>query len=539
MPTVRRVCCHLAILVGLLCLGVGGAGAASRVEIYPALKAPGFDYGDSGFAVAVSGQPVPVRAYRPFGRELDVQDRNCCYAHFGMARGAVTLTVDAQEPITTWSVSPAAYKLAATVDGNALTIVLDRPRYLMVRINAKQRLFILADPLETDRPAATGIDAESGRTVFNVTAAPYHADRSGAVVATAALNQAFSDAAAAKGIAYIPAGTYVAGRLALKSGLWVYLEPGALLMADPDRTHWRKDSKPDSFINCGNTEGLKLFGRGVVYAGGAASCIAQGIADRDDPERLQEYSRLRIRPFHLRKVKNLTLDGLLLNESTAWSVPIEGGSHVTLSNLKVINDKKLGMNDGINITGGSDITVRRCFVSTMDDAVCLKGIYGEVRDVTIDDLVVDAVMSAIKFGMQGMSPVRNITVSDFHGIGSSKGVDISHDCGKQEYRDIDIVDSTFARTTSFPFRIVVRDKNNNQWPKGWAHISGVRLTRVAFERASTPPAVIAGHATDGMVRDVVLQDVQVGGELLTTFGPLLRRGRFVDGVRIQGRTIAE
>lgn len=84
---------------------------------------------------------------------------------------------------------------------------------------------IAADPLETDIPAS------SGPGIYNVTAAPYNADKTGATITSGAIQQAI-DAAnqAGGGIVYIPAGVYKSSNLTLKSNVTFYLAGGAVIV---------------------------------------------------------------------------------------------------------------------------------------------------------------------------------------------------------------------------------------------------------------------------------------------------------------------
>jgi hypothetical protein len=503
----------------------------AQVTVYPEIKCTGFLYMTAEYRVTVQGQPVPVRDYRPFETIDPVRDYR--YVHIGLSGGSVTIEVDAKEAITNWCVSPKAYNLKALVKGNKLSFALDRPRYLGIKINDKRMLYFLADPAETDRPDASGVDKATGKRVFNIVASPYEADQTGAHLATASLQKAIDDAAKLPkgGIVYCPAGVYMANGLRMKSNVWLYLEPGAVLMADSNRGNWRKEArgmKPDDMIDCSNTTGVKCYGRGVIYV--------QGVALQR--QKLEGVTPLRLKPFRLENVKEFTLEGLLLNESTAWTVTVEGGSRVAIKNVKVLNEKRSGTNDGIDICGGTDVEVRHCFVACMDDAVCLKGIFhGPVQNVRISDVVIDNRIVGVKVGMQGAQPVRNAHVSDVHIINCHKGIDLMHDYGKAEYRDIVFENITIEQAHGGePVRAIIRFNQKPGWPRGVGPISDITFRNIHIGE-SNKPLLLQGYDATNSVKNITLSDIYIKEKRLLKPDESLRIGPFVSGVTLQGKPI--
>jgi hypothetical protein len=165
--------------------------------------------------------------------------------------------------------------------------------------------------------------------------------------------------------------------------------------------------------------------------------------------------------------------------------------------------------------------------------------------VLLEDFVVDSARSAIKFGMQGLTPVENITVRDFHGTMSSKGLDISHDMGQEDYRNLSICRSSFDRT-SYPLRISIRDNAENWGGKGRgvASVVGVELSDLDFMVPEDGSRfVIHGFDKDNIVRDVKIQNMRVNGRLLEDSDAdpsgegILSVGPFVSNITIQGRPV--
>lgn len=508
--------------------------------VYPALPAPGFVYSTNDFAVQVNGTEAPVRDYRPFDNILQAQDRNYHYVHFGMAETSVVVTVDAREPVRAFAISPKAYAIEGTVSGSKLVFTLDRPRYLAVRINAKNMLYVLADPVETDRPQLAGVDAGSGKTVVNVLAEPYRADSTGERLATASLQRAIDDAAHLPngGIVYVPSGLYTTHRLTLRSSVWLYLEPGAVLMPDPVRTNWWMGWEPDHMLTVTNTAGNRIYGRGVIF------CRNEAMSHQHGP---QDTHRLRLRPMKIAGVKDFTLEGITGAESGEWTFSVEGGERITLRNVKVLNEKKLGTNDGIDICGGTDVVVERCFVTTMDDAYCVKGMRGAVRKVRFHDNVADTTKSAFKVGMQGMDEVAGLAVSRHHVIRCYKGFDLCHYYGSAMWHDLRFADCRVEEVqgkagnpvsgASTPIRLIIDRQKVFGYPKGVGPIHDVSFSRIQFDDPGPNAIALKGYDPTNGVRNISFDDVVLGGRKLTADDARIRLHEHVEGVTVQGRTV--
>ena len=558
----RRTSGHVRLVAGMLMgfaafAGAGGLARGSRPEvpgpdvpdmqktapratIYPALGCPGYVYSTNDFQVTVDGRQAPVRDYRPFGNSLEDRDRNYHVVHVGVGPEPVRVTVDAREPVETFSISPKAYGIAGEADARVLAFTLDRPRYLAIRVNAKNMLFILADPIETNRPASSGVDPASGRDVFNVSSAPYRVDATSSRLATQALQRAIEDAANASGggIVYVPEGLYATHRLTLRSHVWLYLEPGAMLTPDPVRGNWWTGWEPDHILTVTNTVGTKIYGRGVI------DCRNEAMSLQHKPE---DKFRMRLRPMKIAKVVDFTLEGVTGAESGEWTFSVEGGERIALRNVKVLNEKKLGTNDGIDICGGTDVVVEHCFVTTMDDAFCVKGMRGAVRNVRFHDNVADTTKSAFKVGMQGMDEVQGVSVSEHHVIRCYKGFDFSHYYGSAAWRDIRFTDCRVeqvhgkagnpVRGAGTPIRLLIDRQTTFGYPKGVGPIDGVSFKRIQFDDPGPNVIALKGYDATNGVRDVAFDDVVLGGRKLTADDSRLQLHEHVEGVTVDGAPV--
>jgi hypothetical protein len=98
-------------------------------------------------ATAVKSQSYSVEVNR--AGVFTEQYKDVSYAHFAFS-GKADITIDVSADIKSYSLSPESYSIPATVQADKLTFSIDRPRKLVVRINDNERLFIFADPMETN-----------------------------------------------------------------------------------------------------------------------------------------------------------------------------------------------------------------------------------------------------------------------------------------------------------------------------------------------------------------------------------------------------
>jgi len=90
-------------------------------------------------------------------------------------------------------------------------------------------------------------------------------------------------------------------------------------------------------------------------------------------------------------------------------------------------------NDGIDIDGGSEITISNCQISTGDDGICPKTGTLPLTDVTVTGCTIKSKSGAIKFGTSSNFDFRNIVFSGIIIEDSHRGLGIQlRDSGNVE-----------------------------------------------------------------------------------------------------------
>ena len=118
------------------------------------------------YTVTVEGKPVPVYTVKvapadPARRWKAMDDKIHSAEFFDTAAFAsfdtkepVTLTVTCTKPITATRILPASFQVVPRIEGNQLTLTLDRPRPVTIEVNGNWvgALHVFANPPETAIP---------------------------------------------------------------------------------------------------------------------------------------------------------------------------------------------------------------------------------------------------------------------------------------------------------------------------------------------------------------------------------------------------
>lgn len=388
------------------------------------------------FSLTVDGTPVTVMKYMDYH-----------YAHFAFD-GTIGLTVGASQTITSYRISPLSLDIQGQNAGTNLTFSMDQvqgtdstPRYLVVQINALEKLVILGDPSETNVPAPTGPG------IFNVVTG-YAADATGATYTQPAIQNAVNAASSYgtpghPGIVYVPPGLYkVRADLLLKNNVDFYLAPGSVLKADANIANYTVfGGTIGPVLTVNNAQNVTIRGRGEVDASGIA---LMDLLSQTPPVFLSQSTahprRRIIRTNNNGTSSNVKINGVLCKDASGWSLELKRTLGVQAQNVKVLNHKNINWkieNDGIDVCSSSDALVNQCFVMTIDDAVCAKAtdaVMGSMDNVLFSNNVFWNWSAGVKAGMQNDHPMNGVVFRNIDIVHCRRAVAVdtktSQDLGK-------------------------------------------------------------------------------------------------------------
>ncbi len=490
------------------------------------------------FSLKADQEAVPVVKYLP---EYD-------YAQFSFA-GTVTIEVTANQPITTYSISPLAKNIQGTVDGNKLTFTLSTSTYVIVDINEapnenpdekdpdkkRKRLVIAADPLETDIPAS------SGPGIYNVTAAPYHADNTGATITSDAIQQAIDDAhAAGGGTVFIPAGVYTSSNLTLKSNVTFYLAGGAVIVGtgrgEDYRNDFRKDSISDGtyFIRTEtNSENITMRGRGTIDGKGIEMRKRkmvnpprkEGLPEERQHKNGQGFINNLVVPM---ATSHFTFDGLTLRDGGFWAFLIVRSDDVKITNYKGYQDLYTLEDDAIDINESQNVLVKHAIAISDDDTFSTKtwpqkgmskdwpGEIEHLENVIFDDCLAWTRCAAFKLGMGICTPQIGVTIRNSYVYQAARALLVDH-----AYRDNPLPVEGWARDITFE-NIDIERVGISQFGNYWVRVStstagdvsNILFKNINVRDTGGETSPIQGNPErGGMVNGVTFTDVVVKGKL--------------------------
>jgi polygalacturonase len=510
---------------------IGPAAAADAPAAISAPELPKVYTASTTYALSVNGVDIPVTNYAGYD-----------YAQFSMGSGAATVAVRKlnNTNVGAASISPLKYGLKAALSGSTATFTMDRPEYLIVKLDGRKQLVLAADPAETDRPDA------SGDGVFTVTDARFGADPSGATVTTTAL-QAALDAAGEfgstpgnpQGTVYIPNGVYLAGNLELHSNTAVYLEPGAVLRMVADKSLYTMDAFKSSQnrqltwwiqTDFGSTN-IKLYGRGTLDGNGMAVTKAGFGAHVLVPIATSDF----------------TLDGLTVREGSAWTVIPVRSHDLTFRDMKIYNRFDMGENDAFDVNESQNVTVRHAIGIALDDPFSTKswGVGAElqknwpgepqpVRNVTFDGLLSWTFCYGLKVGQGVVVDQKDIVFRNSVVYNAAVGIGVHHKWGAAavgnvtfDTIDIERIEFVNDKMRTWAALFVVDGTKNGAGP-----ISGVIVRNVTVRDAGKTPALVSGIDTAG-IDTVSFEAVRMPGGAATSLADLgVTAPAFATGVTV-------
>ncbi len=233
-------------------------------------------------------------------------------------------------------------------------------------------------------------------------------------VGTRAIQQAIDAAAENGGIVCLENGEYRSGTLVMRSGVCLYIGPGACLKASTDlrdfpEMHAKRLTVQDtsmgmhqSLIFAEDCEHVALCGEGVLDG--------QGFPDNFPGEETAQGTPGR--PFMIRMIdcRDVLVSGLTMKNSPCWMQNYLNCDRLTISGITVRNHANYN-NDGMDIDGCRDVLIRHCRVTSGDDALCFKGAsMRPLERVLVEDCDFYSACNAVKVGTDTQGDFRDVLI---------------------------------------------------------------------------------------------------------------------------------
>lgn len=455
------------------------AGTAS-VQAAPAGEELSKDY-----VVQVEGQDVPVYSVKvapadPNRRWKAMDDKahsaeyfeKASFAYFDM-EGPVSVKVTCPEPIRSVKVLPSSLKISPSVQGWSLTLTITKPKPLTVEVNGNWvgALHLFANPPESQVP------------------------RSGD-----------------PNVIYFGPGIHEVDHLVVSNNQTVYVAPGAIV---------RGVIRTNEPFGISGYSGLRTYSPTFLLRGRHITFRGRGIVDGS------------LCPTHARHLlqvqgQDVSLEGVILRDSSTWTVPIRQSERVTVKNLKLLGYR--ANSDGIDICNSRDVRVEGCFIRTLDDLIVVKTDrqQGQARHILATDCVLwNEVAHALSIGAELRENVDDVAFTN---------CDIIHDKGREWTLRVYHCDSARISNVRFEHlrleespRLISLWINKAFWSRDSerGHVDGVVFRDI---RALANPlrVELRGYDEGHAVENVRFEDVIVNGKPLSAAD--VRTNAFVKNV---------
>lgn len=350
---------------------------------------------------------------------------------------------------------------------------------------------------------------------------------------TDAINRAISACAqAGGGTVLVQGGVYCTGTVRLQSNVTLQVAGDASIVA----SHKFSDFS-GALIYAENAENIALAGPGKICGEGEyfveapkESPLMEPLAVSDIRTMRKEYrKRIRFgidgRPgamVWLRNCQNVQVENLVLENSMAWTLNLDRCSQAKISNLVINNNRHVANTDGIDIVGGSNVTVRHCFISTADDGVVVKNgkddLSASMGNVLISDCQVMTCTNAFKIGTETYGDIHDVTIENCKASlpdiypGSVSGVSIESADGANVH-NVTVRNLELDQVTCPLFiRLCNRNKYKDKDKDLSGSIENVLIENVTATNAELP-SILAGVKHKG--KTLPLKEVTIRGLYVT------------------------
>jgi polygalacturonase len=512
----------LFLLLLFASTAVRANATASYMLAYPA--AP-YDSPSGTFTLKADTTTIPVTSFY-YGRYS--------FGHLAY-QGTTTfvLTVRSGATITGFNISPHATGISGSASGPNLTFSVTQgaSTYLIISVKTSsgtlEPMVIAGDPQETGAPTIGG-------NVYDITASPYNADKTGNTLLNSTIQTAINNiSAGGGGTVYFPAGVYkISNNISLASNVTIYLAAGAFLHGSSNVNDYAvlpgtamQNGQPEfllqNFLIPGGTSNVAFTGRGVIDANSTVLVTPQTTGGP-----INGFGNYRKGIIHSgiengKALSNgITMTGITLKDATTWTIDIEDAQNIAIHNVKMVNDFEWIHSDGYDLSNVNTASVDNCLGVTGDDVFDAKSLdTNPLTNVTYsNDVAYSYEGDGAKVGVGSEGAASNIVFSNIQVVAGQRAVSVSHDQGTGSWSNIhfnDIrmenIEGTATTGEYLVAPIVIWTTSGGEGP-----VSNVDLCRVTIENSGGFTSQISGANSTGNVSNVTLQDVSIDGTTMTS-----------------------
>lgn len=225
--------------------------------------------------------------------------------------------------------------------------------------------------------------------------------------------------AAGGGVVQIPSGKFLTGTLRLRSNITYHFENGAMLVGSGDINHYNKPEGESNIMLIAYQQKAEKETLRVLLDGDGVENVTfsgQGIIEGNGTKFWDKEFKALERPepwISFRRARNITIRDIQFQNAPSHVLRFANSSHIVIDGIKIVNHPRSPNTDGIDIVDTQNVMISNSFISTGDDAICLKtDTGGLVENVVVTNCIIESDDAAIKFGTGSASVTRYCTFSN-------------------------------------------------------------------------------------------------------------------------------
>lgn len=398
------------------------------------------------------------------------------FAYFDL-KGEVEVAVTVPNSILSVKVLPTSAGINHTISGRTIRFKLTKPEKLTIEVNGRwvSCLHLFANAFESDIP-----DANDPNVIY-----------------------------------YGPGIHRISSSEITSSNRTIYIAGGAIVKAviDPSENysinqHGLRTYSP-TFMLKGNN--IKVKGRGILDA---SECTTHA------------------RELIYTQGQNISVEGIIIKDAPTWTMPIMNTSNITVDNVKILGYR--ANSDGIDICNSTDVTVKNCFIRTLDDLVIVKTLSGfnnKAERIVVENCILwSEVAHALSVGAEITKDIDNVIF---------RNCDIIHDKGREWSLRVYQTDKGRVNNVTFEnIRIEESKKLMSLWigksdnwstDQEYGHINNVTFRDITAQ--GNPLTVdLTGYDAEHSVEGVTFNNITLNGSFLQLSQVI--RNAYVSGITV-------
>ncbi len=319
------------------------------------------------------------------------------------------------------------------------------------------------------------------------------------------------------GTVIVPApGKYRIGTIWLKDNVTLEIQGGATLygsdnIADYDSVRWghNEDRCPYHLIMAKDAKNVTIQGQGTIDG------LGWNWYDHTDvkPRWMNKHTP---RPSPMVEFDNcvdVKVRDVLLTNAAGWTLHTFNCDQVHINGIRLINNLFGPNNDGIDVTGCTNVMISDCYIRTCDDAICLKTTTDsrELRNVTVTNCTMQTTCVALKFG-ETSKDMGDVTFSNCVITQSSRAFGIYATWGGTVENVIvsNIICNTNAPLVlNRPFQISAWDTRDKKTKEVMRKGGSVRNVIVSNFIATTEGRILINANDNRQIENITLKDIKI------------------------------